>query len=327
MLNNTKAELKLKVLTYRKDLDMMDKVVRSLNGEEIAGLENINQDIIKTIASSIKDEYDEIIPESIAGLEGFVDKIKEFLKTAKEALKSKPDKNSLTKVKKFAWEAKKAADVYMSDKWLKEQVFINVGKATFQVPKALAEVNTPDGYKAIVDPAIKNILSLFDKNIKNAEARLNNGLKIFNKYSNKEWSKELEDALLKELPVKPEIAPKVKAEDIKGLLDFEMVKGELPVLTKEQVKEVGKLMISLSETFWKIDSDRLDLVGEALSMEDWWGDDFWEQTQESTNREMYNAVEWRYIDDHNLTTLLDESDILLVKLAQFLENWILYSVK
>ena len=73
--------------------------------EKYDGCESNSQEqcLLDQVRDYAKETYNEDISADIAGMEGFVDKLKERFKAIKEAFKSKPNKSSLSIIKKDAY--------------------------------------------------------------------------------------------------------------------------------------------------------------------------------------------------------------------------------
>ena len=114
------SELKEFYLKSKMDIELIETNILNCK-EKYDGCESNSQEqcLLDQVSAYVKETYNEDVTPDVAGMEGFVDKLKEGFKTIKEAFKSKPNKSSLSIIKKDAYQALNAIKVYESDKWLK----------------------------------------------------------------------------------------------------------------------------------------------------------------------------------------------------------------
>lgn len=323
----SRVGLKAKRIELKGDIEFITNVVAKANGQEIAGMESVNvDDVIVKLSESINKNYGTQITPDVAGLEGFMDSLKDGFKAVAALLKGSPSKKEQAVVKKYFWEAKKAADVYNSAKWQNEQVFKNIGNCKFEMPPELDAIESIADVKKILDTVTSKHNAEFKKYHDNVKARLAVGMKIFSKYENKKFTDENVAALVKEYPIKPagiEIPNSYSLGDLGGSNS----PGSVPVLKKDEIKEVTKLMVEISDLLSEQEEEREDTVFDALSNEDFWDSEFFDQVPDKDLSELKDAVEWHHLDDNGYRALSDAAEKFLLRFAQFLENWILYSVK
>ena len=321
------SELKEFYLKSKMDIELIETNILNCK-EKYDGCESNSQEqcLLDQVSAYVKETYNEDVTPDVAGMEGFVDKLKEGFKTIKEAFKSKPNKSSLSIIKKDAYQALNAIKVYESDKWLKEQQFINIGNTKFQTPSIFAEIKTVKEAEQVINTIFSKLEQSFNKNIKDAEKRLSVGIGIFNKYKNKEYTPELSKEVGGLFPIKPEIE-KLNKEDFLSLLGTGYVPASIPVLTKESLKDVTKLMKVLGDFSFQMEMKWMDVAESALDYEDFSESVFWEHINNNVVVPLFIATEWHHIDEDALNPVIEVNLKIIFELAKFLENWILYSVK
>lgn len=321
------SELKEFYLRSKIDVELIETNILNCK-EKYEGCESDCQEqtLLNQVKDYVQETYNENISADIAGMEGFVDKLKEGFKQIREILKSKPNKSKLAIIKSDGYQAKSAVKKYESESWLKEQTFINIGNVKFQTPSVLENVKSIEDIKKIVESIIKQCENAFSTEIRDAQKRLGTGLGIFNKYKSKEWDEDLFAELEKQLPIKPEIK-ELDKEKILSLIGTGYIHNSVPVLTKDQVKDVTKLMTDLATFSFKIEEQWLALSENMLDTSDFWNSGFWDNVPDKTMVKLWQAVEWHYVNDVVYDPLYKSLSKVILDLAKFLENWILYSVK
>ncbi|MGL4614285.1 MAG: hypothetical protein ACRCVV_10405 [Shewanella sp.] len=321
------SQLKEFYLKAKMDIELIETNIL-MNKEKYDGCESSSdeQSLLNQVSSYAKETYNEDVTPDIAGMEGLVEKLKAGFKTIKEALKSKPNKQSLSIIKKDAFQALEAIKVYESDKWLKEQQFINIGNTKFQTPSIFAEIKSVKEAEQLVNTIFTKLEQTFNRSIKDAEKRLSVGMSIFNKYKNKEYTDELSKEVKLLLPIKPEIE-KLNKEEYLSVLGTGYVQTSIPVLTKDSLKDITKLMKTLADFSFQMEMRFLDIAESALDYEDFSESVFWEHLSNNVVVPLFIATEWHHIDDAALNPVIEVNLKIIFELAKFLENWILYSVK
>lgn len=321
------SELKEFYLKSKIDVELIETNILN-SKEKYDGCESDSQEqtLLNQVKDYVQETYSENISADIAGMEGFVDKLKEGFKAIKEALKTKPNKSSLSIIKRDAYQGYDAIKVYESDKWLKEQQFINIGNTKFQTPSVLAEVKSFKEAEQVINSIFTKLEQLFNKNFKDAEKRLSTGIGIFNKYKNKEYTKELAEEVSKLYPIKPEIE-KLNKDEFLALLGTGYIPASIPVLTKDTLKDVIELMKKLSSFSFQMEMKWMDIAESAFDYSDYSDSVFWEHTSNSVVAPLFLATEWHHIDEEALGPVTQMNLKIIFELAKFLENWILHSVK
>lgn len=321
------SQLKEFYLKAKIDIELIETNIL-MNKEKYDGCESSSdeQSLLNQVSSYAKETYNEDVTPDIAGMEGLVEKLKAGFKTIKEALKSKPNKQNLSIIKKDAFQGLEAIKVYESDKWLKEQQFINIGNTKFQTPSIFAELKSVKEAEQLVNTIFTKLEQTFNKSIKDVEKRLSVGMGIFNKYKNKEYTDELSKEVKLLLPIKPEIE-KLNKEEYLSLLGTGYVQTSIPVLTKDSLKDITKLMKTLADFSFQMEMRFLDIAESALDYEDFSESVFWEHLSNNVVAPLFIATEWHHIDDAALNPVIEVNLKIILELAKFLENWILYSVK
>ena len=321
------SQLKEFYLKAKMDIELIETNIL-MNKEKYDGCESSSteQSLLNQISTYAKETYNVEVSADIAGMEGLVDKLKEGFKRVGEMLKSKPNKSKLAIVKSDGYQAKSAVKIYESEGWLKDQTFINIGNTKFQTPSIFEDIKSVDDVKKIIQSIVKQCENTFNNEIRDVQKRLSTGLGIFNKYKSKEWDEELFTELEKQLPIKPEI--KVLDKDkILSLIGTGYVHNSIPVLTKDKVKEVTKLMLELADISFKIEEEWLKLSEGMLDTSDFWDSGFWDNVPDKTLIKLWESVEWHYVNDVVYDPMYKVLSKVILELAKFLENWILYSVK
>lgn len=321
------SQLKEFYLKAKIDIELIETNIL-VNKEKYDGCESSSdeQSLLNQVSSYAKETYNEDVTPDIAGMEGLVEKLKEGFKRVGEMLKSKPNKSKSAIVKSDGYQAKSAVKIYESENWLKEQTFINIGNVKFQTPSIFEDVKSVEEVKKITQSIIKQCENVFNTEIRDVQKRLVSGLTIFNKYKAKEWDEELFTELEKQLPIKPEIK-ELDKDKILSLIGTGYVHNSVPVLTKDKVKEVTKMMLDLAALSFKIEEEWLAVSEGMLDTSDFWDSSFWDNVPDKTLIKLWQSVEWHYVNDVVYDPLYKSLAKVILDLAKFLENWILYSVK
>ncbi|EBY9763980.1 hypothetical protein D5W64_12775 [Salmonella enterica subsp. enterica serovar Saintpaul] len=311
----------------KDDVEVIETILEQAGSPEFAGNEHYqdNSETLVKMSEIIKDKYGREIEPTIQGMEGFFADLKEaFSETIKELTgNSIADK---AKIKRYFHEARGAIAQYTSKAWLDKQKWINVGKVSLQVPAALKEVNTGDGINAIITPFSKACEKQVKDNLANAEARLTAGLKVYNQLKNKEPVKG--EALAKLVgEIKPDALPDVTVRDIESLINLSLSKGEMPVLKKNDIPGVIKVLKDALDSVDRMYTGINKLLDRSLSVDDFLEPDFFEATfKEKPIRELYDATTFD-ANGWNVEYIAEGYCRQMLVIAKFIETWILKSVK
>lgn len=314
----------------QNDIDTLDNVVLKCADEEVrAGIEGLedNGSIMVAAVADIKERYGAEVEPTLAGLEGFLESIKGAFEKLGEKIKGQPDKSQLAQVKKYLYEAEKAFLNYGTDKWIKGQKLINVGKVKLQVPEILKDIQNPKDAESILDLINKRALDAFKAHDKNTAARVHAGIKIFNQFKKKPADTDLSE-LTKVLPIKPEALGTGGSEQagVKNL-DTHFVAGEFPVLNADNIKAICKVVEGILDTAFVMLKSLEGYEDKTISETDFWDSDFFDEHIES------DAVEQviKACAYGRCTDQLQDIDYMygqkLLNVCKFMEMWILQSVK
>lgn len=328
-----RAELIEAKFEMQNDIETLETVVETYNSTEpdSSGMEQFadGSELLTTAAEDIKERYGVEVEPTIAGMEGFFSKLKEGLGKVADTLKGKPNKAGLAKIKKYFYESRKAVDEYSSPTWLNAQKFINVGNAKLQVPAVFKEVNTADGMRPIVEQFSKTVMKLNDEHLRNNKARLASGIKIFNALKNKPGStKDAEnDKLIANAgSVKPDALADVKLNDVKSLINVSLAPGELPVLKKDDIPGIIKILQDGLNVIDKLVNANEDYKMNLLTYDDIFDSDFWSDAKSPAAKKVIEAIEFEH-NYHNLDMIEEGYVQQMLVIAKFVEMWILSSVK
>lgn len=323
------AELLENYYDMKDDVEVIETVITQSTDPEFSGNEHFqdNSSTLVGMTDLIKEKYGREVPATINGLEGFFGDLKKAFGEVLDELSGKPTKAEKAKIKKYFFEARKAVEEYSSKSWLESQKWINVGKVKIQVPAVFAEINTGEGMSTIVGQFSKACEKQVQDNLANSEARLTSGLKIFNQLKNKEPVHGEELSALITGKIKPDALPDIKGDAITSLIDVSLVKGELPVLKKDDIAGVVKVLKDALASMDKMYTGVEKLLDRSLSVDDFFESDFFDATfKEAPVKELYDAVTF---DDNswNAEYILEGYTKQMLVVAKFIESWILNSVK
>lgn len=310
----------------KEDIESIELLLTQSALPEMAGNEAFNDssEILTNAVSVINDRYGAAVEPTLAGMEGFLDKLKTLYEVTKSKLKKDPAKKG--KINKHVPEAEKAVNEYKSDTWLNKQKFINVGKVKLQAPTLLSTVNSTGDVKTIIDLITKQTVTAFDKHIANDKARIIAANKVFNKVKNLS-SDEPISKLEELLPIKPEDL--VGGPKDAGLTDLKlsMVTIEVPVLSKDGVKEVCAILDSMLDEVGNFFKKEDSLDDTHISEDDWFDSEYLEEhMQTAAAGQLWNAGTY-YSDVPEYAKIDEEYSKVLLEVGKFLENWILKSTK
>lgn len=327
--NRERLELIEAKLEMENDLDVLDDVVaRVTTDEEIAGVEGLedNSEMLISAASFIQQKYGSQVDPTIAGMESFLGKLKEGLSAIGKALKGKPNPDSARIIKRTLQQVSDAAKVYTSPEWQNKQTFINVGNAKVKVPAAFKEVSSIGDVSTVLDLIFKQVDVTVSKYEGNIKQRLSAGLKVFNKYKGKAKDDKEAIAELKSLNISPEMLTTAEADSGLKNVGLATTVKKLPVLNKDGIAEATALLVKLSKQIndlWsKVESVQDDMIPEI----DLYESDFWNNHSDSP---AFDKL-WDAVTYDGAAELLDigyANDDVTIAVAQFLESWILNSVK
>jgi len=329
----SRSELIEAKFDMQNDIETLDGVLTAYNevGSDVAGMEQFTDgsELLTTAVADIKDRYGPDVEPTVAGLEGFFNDLKNAFKETFDELKGKPTKAQRVKIQKSFYQARQAIDEYSSPKWQSQQKFINVGKVKLQVPAVFKEINTAAGMAPIIDQFTKAVQNLENEHVRNVKARLSSGLKMYNKLKNNKTtdSKEM-DQLLNDLGnVSPEALPDVKVADVKSLIDLSLSSVELPVLKKDDVSGMVKLLKDTLDSFSKLSDTNEDIALDTIDPSEFIESDFWDKAMtRPAARKVYSAVATEDVV-HNLAMIEEGYGQQLMVIGKFIEMWILSSVK
>lgn len=319
-------------LEMQNDLDVLEPVILDCQDEEIrSGLEGYEDHgpVFTKAAEHLNARYGANVEPTLAGIEGFFADLKNAFKETFDELKGKPTKAQRVKIQKSFYQARQAIDEYSSSKWLGQQKFINVGKVKLQVPAVFKEINTASGMAPIVDQFTKAVQKLESEHARNVKARLSSGVKMYNKLRNSKAtdSKEI-DQLLNDLGnVTPDALPDIKVSDVKSLIDLSLSSVELPVLKKDDVSGMVKLLKDTLDSFSKLSDLNEGIALDTIDPSEFSESDFWDKAMTRPGaRKVYSAVATEDVVN-NLAMIEEGYGQQLIVIGKFIEMWILSSVK
>lgn len=324
-----RTELLEHSFTIEDDINTIQAVIEVCQTDKRDGLEGAEDGgaIFTQAAADIKQRYGKDVEPTLAGFEGFLDSLKTAFGAIGEAIKGKPNKEQLAKVKKYLYEAEKAFLTYGTDKWINSQKLINVGKVKLQVPAILKDVNSVSDVDSILKLINERVEKAFKNHDVNAAARVRAGLKVFNQFKKKPEDTDIAE-LSKELPLSPEKISTGGVADA-GLndLDTKFVAGEFPVLNADGIKELSKVVERIIDVSFYMLKALEGYEDKTLVDSDFWDSDFFDKHQES---DPVDAVMACTIYER-VTDQLQDIDYMygqkLLNVCKFLEMWVLQSTK
>lgn len=312
------------------DIEALDTVITGYKdaGSDGAGMEQFadGSELLTSATVDIKERYDADVEPTIAGLEGFLDSLKGGLANLLGKKKEKPSKQQVAAIKKYIHEAEQAFALYGSDKWQSEQKFINVGKTKLQVPAIFGQINSAGDIEAILKLINKRVVDTADKYFKNDEQRIRAAIKVFNLFKGKP-----EDTPITEvdshLPIKPELLTGGVKDS--GILDVNVKTSavELPVLNKDGIKEVSKIVDMIIDTrvfFMKREEKYIDV---QIPEDDFYESKFWNNHSSAKQTTAVWNAGTCYGDTPEFEKISKEYNDKMLTVAKFLEQWVLASVK
>lgn len=312
------------------DIEALDTVITGYKdaGPDAAGMEQFadGSELLTSATVDIKERYDADVEPTIAGLEGFLDSLKGGLANLLGKKKEKPSKQQVAAIKKYIHEAEQAFALYGSDKWQSEQKFINVGKTKLQVPAIFGQINSAGDIEAILKLINKRVVDAADKYFKNDEQRIRAAIKVFNLFKGKP-----EDTPITEvdshLPIKPELLTGGVKDS--GILDVNVKTSavELPVLNKDGIKEVSKIVDMIIDTrvfFMNREEKYIDV---QIPEDDFYESKFWNNHSSAKQTTAVWNAGTCYGDTPEFEKISKEYNDKMLTVAKFLEQWVLASVK
>lgn len=312
------------------DIEVLDNVITTYNeaGDDAAGMEEFadGSELLTAATVDIKERYDADVEPTIAGLESFLDSLKGGLANLLGKKKEKPSKQQVAAIKKYIHGAEQAFALYGSDKWQSEQKFINVGKTKLQVPAIFGQINSAGDIEAILKLINKRVVDTAEKYFKNDEQRIRAAIKVFNLFKGKP-----EDTPITEvdshLPIKPE--PLTGGVKDSGILDVDVKTSavELPVLNKDGIKEVSKVVDMIIDTrvfFMNREEKYIDV---QIPEDDFYESKFWNNHSSAKQTTAVWNAGTCYGDTPEFEKISKEYNDKMLTIAKFLEQWVLASVK
>lgn len=327
----SRSEVKELKTTAKADIEATEEMLKT--NEEVDGQESSDRakSLYTATANYAKEQYSLDITPDRAGCESFMDSLRAMLKKAGEFLQGQPDKRDLLQVKKLNGVAVKAAKMYASKEWLSQQTFKEGIISIPRIPNALRHISTPNDVSSVTS----KFELLVDKGYNDHETyhkkMLPLGIKVFNTYAKADFESKKDAAIadIKKLadmkgPDKP------KYGDLAGMIDLNSSspRSQLNALNEEGVKAVSGILERILDKSFQYEDRRFELAMDGLSFEDFWDSDFWDEMHEMVDETsvLLRLVEWEYITEA-MDRSLKTYDEVMIKVAQFLENWILYSVE
>lgn len=326
----TRVDLIEAQLEMQDDINVLDNVVSTYNnaGDAAAGMEQFidGSELLTAAAADINERYKVDIEPTVAGMEGFLDSLKSGLVNLLGKKKDQPTKQQIAMIKKYIHEAEQAFALYSSDKWQAEQKFINVGKTKLQVPNIFEKINGASDIESILKLINKRVTDTADKHFKNDEQRIRSAIKVFNLFKGKPEETPITE-VDSHLPIKPELLTGGVKDS--GISDVNVKTStvELPVLNKDGIKEVSKIVDMLLDTrvwFMKKEEGYMDIL---IPEDDFYESKFWNN---HSNAKQTTAV-WNagtaFGDTPEFEKISKEYNDKMLAIAKFLEQWVLASVK
>lgn len=314
-------------LDMENDIDAMEPVIEKAKSEEDrGGLESLQDgsDFFIKAAEEAKTSYGLDIEPTLAGMEGFLDSLKGAVGKVTQALKGKGSAKAV--IKRTVHEARQAVGQYGSSDWQGKQEFINVGKTKVSTPAIFKDVSSVGDVATIVGMITKQTDTAVTKYASNIKQRLAAGTKVLNQFKGKDPKDEKVIADLKDVTITPELL-KGAVED-SGLKNVSLKTSmvELPVLNKDAVAEASKLLGTVVGQIDKVWTTADTISESLLSDEDIYKMPFWNAVEDGVAfGKVWDAVTYdgaREIGDISYAN----TDVMFA-IAQFLERWILNSVK
>lgn len=326
----TRVDLIEAQLEMQDDINVLDNVVSTYNnaGDAAAGMEQFidGSELLTAAAADINERYKVDIEPTVAGMEGFLDSLKSGLVNLLGKKKDQPTKQQIAMIKKYIHEAEQAFALYSSDKWQAEQKFINVGKTKLQVPNIFEKINGASDIESILKLINKRVTDTADKHFKNDEQRIRSAIKVFNLFKGKPEETPITE-VDSHLPIKPELLTGGVKDS--GISDVNVKTStvELPVLNKDGIKEVSKIVDMLLDTrvwFMKKEEGYMDIL---IPEDDFYESKFWNNHSSAKQTTAVWNAGTAFGDTPEFEKISKEYNDKMLAIAKFLEQWVLASVK
>ena len=328
----SRSEVKELRANGKADTASIEKMLEE-DDPEVDGQEAIDKRtaLFTATANYAKEQYGLDITPDRAGCESFLDSLKIMMKKAGEFLAGQPDKRDLQKVKQLNDAATKAAKMYAGSSWLDNQTFKEGIISIPRIPNAFKSVTVPNDVPSVLG----KFELLIDKTFKEHEnyhvRLLPQGIKLFNTYEKKDFEEKKEEAVAGILKLDDGKAPaKPSHADLIGVIDLSTLtpRSQLQALDKSGVVAVAKLLEEILSKSFHYESRRFDLACDGVSYDEFWDSEFWEEMLDSVDetKQLLKLIEWEEITAAMNTCIRAYDGVMLI-VAQFLENWILYSVE
>lgn len=312
----------------QNDIDALEEIVVIGKDPEHAGFESLsdNSEILTKAVADIQDRYGVEVEPTVSGMEGFLETLKEAYAKLKEKVKGIPSKKVNAQIIKTMEDAKKQFEEYDSEKWQSEQSFKNVGKVKLQTPKAFKEVNSISDVETIIKMTTQRAVDIYDRHHSNGQSRLTAAMKVFNAFKNKPADTPISE-VDEMLPIKPDLLTGGLVDS--GIKDFEttLEPVELPVLTKADIKAAKAVIEFIIGTQVKFIESEEKYYDHSLDEDAFFDSPFWDAHLKSEQaKQVWNATEYHSVIDQ-MDQIEDTYRDKVVNVAQFLQRWILSSVK
>lgn len=314
-------------LDMENDIDAMEPVIEKAKSEEDrGGLESLQDgsDFFINAAAEAKASYGLDVEPTLAGMESFLDSLKSAAAKVTQALKGKGSAKAI--IKRTVADANKAVKEYGSSDWQSKQQFINVGKAKVSTPAVFAEVSSVSDVATIVSMITKQTDTAISKHTSNIKQRQSSGMKVINQFKGKDPKDKAVLEELKNITITPEYLKDGVADSGLGNVSLKTSMVELPVLNKDAVGEASKLLgvvVGQIDKVWTT-VENVDLT--LLAEEDIYHMPFWDKVTDGVAfGKVWDAV--TYDGAGELKNISNKNDDVMIAIAQFIERWILNSVK
>lgn len=330
----TFSDIKELDANMKQDISVLEEQIARHEENEVSGMEgrgvNPKFGVFRTYA---KQAYGIEIDDSIAGLESFMDKLREAVKKVKGVLKNQANKQGMLQVKRYITDCDKAIKLYGSESWLNSQTFKDGGECTIgTVPAGLTKVRSVGDVAGIVLPFVTETVNISKSLEKDARNRIVLGLKIWNRFKNAKGdvdtvSTDIQNAIdnLK-LPERIKFDKEKYGEKFKGPSEQRV---RLPVLDKDGVKEAVKIITAIYQEWLRSTDAILQVAEDGISWDDVYDIDLFLELVESNKSSISHLM--KLICWEDATTEMNELENKLesvgMPIAQMLENWIIYSVE
>lgn len=328
----SRSEVKELRANGKADSASIEKMLEE-DDAEVDGQEAIDKRtaLFAATASYAKQQYGLDITPDRAGCESFLDSLRSMMKKAGEFLKGQPDKRDLQQVKRLNDTATKAAKMYASSGWLDNQTFKEGIISIPRIPNAFKSVTSPNDVSSVIGKFELTIEKIYKEHENYHVRLLPQGIKLFNTYDKKDFEEKKDSAIADILKLDTSKAPeKPKYGELIKLIDLTALtpRSQLQALDKSGVVAISKMLEEILSKSFNYEDKRFDLACDGVSYDEFWDSDFWDQMLDSVDetKQLLNIIEWEEITAA-MNTCIRAYDEVMLTVAQFLENWILYSVE